>query len=194
VAFVFLGQMNLQYRNIIPPLRLLFLMWLVFYAEQYFKVDFAFLGVLPRNLYGLIGIATAPLIHGNLTHLLSNSLPMVTLGIALFFFYPKIAQLVFFLCYFLPGILVWIFARPFYHIGASGFVYALAFFLIFLGFFRQDNKSVLISIVVMLIYGSLIFNLNMLSPHLSWESHVFGAVVGVGIALSVKRNLSVRKG
>lgn len=82
----------------------------------------------------------------------------------------------------MPGIFVWIFGRPFYHIGASGFVYALALFLISIGIFRRNLKSVIISIIILFIYGGLLFNLTMLRDGISWESHLFGAIVGIGIA------------
>ncbi len=84
--------------------------------------------------------------------------------------------------YLFTGTLVWVFGRSFYHIGASGVIYALAFFLIFLGFFRKDIKSLAISIVIMVIYGGMIYGLWSEDESVSWESHSFGA--GVGIALS----------
>jgi membrane associated rhomboid family serine protease len=183
-------SLMLKKRTIVPPLRLVFLMWLTYWVQVTFSYDLGFLGVLPRNTYGLIGIFTAPLVHGNLTHIISNSVPLLILGIALFLFYPKVSNLVFLICYAMPSVFVWIFARNFYHIGASGLVYALAFFLIALGFFRRDTKSILVSFSVIVIYGGVLFNTSMLSSEVSWEAHVFGALVGIGTALGIHRAFS----
>lgn len=172
---------------IVPPLRLVFFMWLIFTIQLYNPIDFGVFGVFPRTLFGLIGILTAPLIHGNTTHLLSNTFPVLFLGSTIYLFYARIAGQVFLICYFMPSIFVWLFGRPFYHIGASGLVYALALFLISMGLFRRNAKSVIISIIVILIYGGLLFNLTMLRDEISWESHVFGSVVGIGIAYGIHK-------
>src|SRR6187399_2929593 len=100
----------------VVPFRLTFLMWATFYLESFIHL---------------------PLIHVDIFHLISNTLPLLFLGSVLFFFYEKIGGIVFFRAYFWTNILVWLFARPAVHIGASGVVYALAFFLMFFGFFRR---------------------------------------------------------
>lgn len=165
------------------PLRLCFLMWLLFTIEMYVGLDLGYLGILPRNLSGLIGVVTAPLIHGNVNHLVSNSIPVLVLGGTLFFFYPQIAQSVFLKAYFFTGLLVWVFGRPFYHIGASGIVYALASFLVFNGLFHRNFKSVLISLVVLIFYGGMAYGLVVLDSRISWESHLMGAIVGFAAAI-----------
>jgi len=177
----------LQGSNILPPLRLVFFMWLVFTIQSTTGIDFGFLGILPWTLSGAIGILTAPLVHGNSTHIISNTVPLLFLGITLFMFYKRHALLVFSQCYLMTNILVWIFGRSFYHIGASGLVYGLAFFLISMGFFTRKAISIVISLIVILLYGSLIYGLNPANQSISWESHLFGAIVGVGTAYGISR-------
>lgn len=175
--------MYTRYRaDIIYPLRLTFVIWLVFTIQFYSEIDLGFLGIYPRTLDGLIGIITSPLIHGNTQHILSNTLPLLFLGITLFVFYNRIALWVFVNCYILTGILVWMFGRPFYHIGASGLIYGLAFFLISFGLFRKDFRSLAISIVVVILYGGLVYGMLPTVSNVSWESHAFGASVGIGLA------------
>lgn len=116
------------------PLRVIFLMWLVFFLEYKYGFPLGTYGIWPWSVKGLIGIVTAPLIHANLSHLISNTFPLLFLGTALFYFYPRIASKVFFRAYFWTNILVWLFARNANHIGASGLVYGIAFFLIFLDY------------------------------------------------------------
>ena len=163
-------------------------MWLIFSLALYLGIDFGFLGVLPRSINGLIGIFTAPLIHGNLSHLVSNTFPVLFLGGAVYFFYPKMAHRVFFEGYFFTNLLVWIFGRPFYHIGASGLVYALASFLIFYGLFKRDALSIVISAIVILSYGGLVYGIFPQEHWVSWESHLMGAIVGFASALRFTRN------
>ncbi len=161
------------------PFRLVFLMWAVFYLEYVLGWPVSQYGIIPRTFQGLIGIFTAPLIHGNVLHLVSNTIPMLFLGAILFFIYPKIGGQVFFRAYFWTNILVWIFAFPGNHIGASGVIYALAFFLIFFGFFRRDFISLFISIIVILVYGGVFFGIFPGDPTISFESHLAGALVGI---------------
>ncbi len=158
-------------------------MWSVYFTEIVFHLNLGFLGVWPREYFGLIGIITAPMIHGNSLHLLSNTIPLLFLGSTLFLFYQRIAGKVFFLCYIITGMLVWLFGRPTFHIGASGVIYGLAFFLIFFGFFRKDIRSLFISIVMVIFYGGLIYGILPNQAGISWESHLFGSLVGATAAL-----------
>ncbi len=173
--------------TLVPPIRLVFFMWLAFTIQMNSGIDMGFLGILPRTLNGLVGIFTAPLIHGSLSHIISNTFPLLFLGVTVYFFYSRIASQVFIQCYFLTNLLVWVIGRPFYHIGASGLVYALAFFLIALGVFRRDFRSLLISLVIIFTYGGLIYGLSPALIDISWESHLMGAVVGVGTASAMSK-------
>ena len=160
-------------------------MWLVFSIEHTLNIDLGYLGIYPRELSGLIGVAFAPLLHGNFNHLASNTVPLLVLGGSLFIFYPKIASKVFLQAYFFTNMLVWIFGRPFYHIGASGLIYALASFLVFYGVFQRNFKSVIISAIVIFVYGGMAYGLFSFNERISWESHLMGAVVGIAAAFTL---------
>jgi len=174
-------------RSVLPPLRLTFLMWVIFSFEFYLSLDLGFLGILPRDWMGMFGILTAPLVHGSLLHIVSNTFPLIFLGVALYYFYDKIATRVFLQCYLFTGLLVWIFARPVYHIGASGLIYGLAFFMISFGIFRKDFKSIILSIVVVLMYGGIVYGIFPTQAGVSWESHLMGAIVGIVTASTLSR-------
>lgn len=173
--------------SIVPPLRLAFIMWLSFTIQLYSGVDLGFLGILPRTVHGLLGIFTAPLIHGSTAHLISNTFPLLFLGTTLYLFYDRIATQVFFHCYFFTNMLVWIFGREYYHIGASGLVYALASFLIFIGMFKRKPRAILISGIVILLYGGLVYGIVPQNTYVSWESHLLGAIVGAGSAFGMSK-------
>src|SRR5687768_3710989 len=175
----------------VVPFRLTFLMWATFYLESMINLPLIIFGIEPRTFIGLIGIFTAPLIHGDIFHLISNTIPLLFLGSVLFFFYERIGGAVFFRAYFWTNILVWLFARPANHIGASGVVYALAFFLIFFGFFRRDFISLFISTIILVLYGGIFYGVLPSDPRVSWESHFAGGLVGISSAITFSKEKKV---
>ncbi len=166
----------------VVPFRFSLLMVLFFLVQVMFRIDLGFLGILPNMYSGLIGVFFAPLIHGSSMHLYANIFPVVILGSSLYFFYDRVADQVFFYCYFMTNCIVWLFGRPYYHIGASGLVYGLAMFLIAFGFFRGSFKSIVISVVIIIFYGGIIYGIMPTDKNISWESHLSGAVVGMMMA------------
>jgi len=170
------------------PARMLFCMWALFWLQALLSVPLNDYGILPRTFIGLIGILTAPLLHGNLAHLVSNSVPLLFLGTTLYFFYRKQAFVVFTSCYLVTGVLVWIFARSSIHIGASGLIYGLASFLVFAGLFRRDFMAILISVVIILSYSQLIYGLLPIQKGVSFESHLLGGLVGLFCAWQLRNS------
>jgi membrane associated rhomboid family serine protease len=142
-------------------------------------LSFARLGIFPRKLSGLIGIITSPFIHGDLQHLINNSLPLFILTAAVFYFYEELAYRVFFLIYLMVGLWVWFGARPAYHIGASGLIYGLGAFLFFSGIIRRYPKLMAISLLVAFLYGSMVWGVLPIQKEISWESHLLGAFAGI---------------
>lgn len=169
-------------RSIIVPSRMIFFMWLIFFIEYRFSISLSMFGILPRSWLGLLGVFVGPLIHGDLVHLVSNTFPMLFLGTALYYFYGNIATRVYLGCYFGAGLLVWVFGRSTFHIGASGLIYGMAFFLFLSGVFRRDFKSLIISVVVVVVYGGLVWGILPSMPGISWESHAAGALIGGALA------------
>lgn len=163
------------------------MLWVIYLISYFFNLDLYKLGVLPRNINGLIGIFTSPLIHGSFSHIISNTGPLIILGLGIFYFYPKVAYRVFIIIYFGTGILVWLFAREVYHIGASGIVYGFVTFLFFSGLFRKDNRSIALALIVIFLYGGLIWGVLPIERGVSWESHLFGAIVGAVAAYTSRK-------
>jgi membrane associated rhomboid family serine protease len=164
------------------------LIWLVKIIEISLDLDFGSFGILPRTLEGSVGIFVAPLIHGDIYHLLSNTFPVIILGVGLFYFYDRIAITVVVLIYLMTGFWVWLAARDAYHIGASGIVYGLLTFLLFSGFFRKDARTLAISFVILVLYGgSFIYGIIPTRPGISWESHLMGGIAGLFAAIYFKK-------
>jgi membrane associated rhomboid family serine protease len=165
------------------------LLWFIKAVEMATHANYAFLGVLPRTLRGSIGIVTAPLIHGDLIHLTSNTIPLILLGILLFYFYSKFAIEVFIWVYLISGFWTWLLARNSYHIGASGVVYGIAAFLFFSGIFRRDRPLMTISAIILFLYGSFLYGIfpRMVESDVSWESHFTGALAGTLLAFLFRK-------
>lgn len=177
-------------KSIWIPIVFILLMWSVFLIQIFTGIDLSFLGIHPKDKNTLLGILTAPLVHGNWEHLLSNTIPVFIFGILLFVSYPTIALRVWLLNYIITDSLVWLLARSgSYHIGASGIIYGLASFLLFSGFFRMDIRSIAISSGVAIFYGGMIWGIVPWQPNISWESHLFGGITGIVLAFLYRHNL-----
>ncbi len=168
------------------PLLFTFIIWIIHFIQVAFCIDFTHLGVYPLKLKGLLGIILSPLIHGSWEHLFSNTIPLVVLGTMLFYFYPKSAFKVFILLYFVTSIWVWFGARQAYHIGSSGIIYGLASYIFTCGILLQSTSLLSISLLVVFLYGSLIWGLFPLNWEISWESHISGFVLGIILAFYYK--------
>ena len=166
------------YHSLVFPGFFLFLIWFVKFIEFGFQTDLSFLGVLPRRMEGLFGIITSPLVHDDIKHLFDNSIPLFLLSLAIFYFYREVAYKVFFIIYFLTGLLVWLFAREAYHIGASGLIYGFAAFLFLSGIIKGNRNLLAISLLVVFLYGSMVWGLFPYDYKISWESHLMGAISG----------------
>jgi len=169
---------------IIIPGIFVFFMWLVKIIEILFEIDLSGFGIYPLTLKGVPGIVFSPFIHADFNHLISNSLPLFLLGVALFYFYSEVALKVFTLTFFLTGILVWVAGRDAWHIGASGLVYGLASFLFFSGIIRRYFRLIALSLLIVFLYGSMVWGLFPgVYKNVSWESHMLGFFSGVVLAI-----------
>lgn len=145
--------------------------------------DFYEWGVYPHTLYGLRGILFAPLVHADFNHLYNNCIPLFVLSLAVFNFYGRLGYQVLLLSWVLPGLWVWIGARHSFHIGASGLVYSLAAFLFLSGLVRRHIPLIAISLIVVFMYGSMVWYIFPIDYEISWESHLFGSIAGFILAL-----------
>lgn len=136
------------------------------------------LGVYPRQPSGLAGVALAPLIHGSWQHLFANTLPLLVLGTAVLYAFPRAARRAVPAIWLGSGLAVWLFARQSFHIGASGLTAGLMFFLLVGGTLRGDRTSLALVLIAFFLHGSIIWSVLPLREGVSFESHLFGAIVG----------------
>lgn len=171
------------------PLKFVGFLWVIEIVQFLLQTRWGYLGLFPREIFGLKGIITAPLLHSGFPHLLSNSGPLLMMGAMILFFYPRIAKKSFLLIYLLTGIAVWAFGRSVFHIGASGVAYGLVAFVFWLGIFRRNIKSIALALIVVFYYGSLIMGILPGQEGISWESHLLGALAGVFVAFLFKNSI-----
>lgn len=167
---------------LIPPALMVASIWIVWAFDRVFGLELYRFGVLPRQVKGLWGILVSPFVHADLDHLIGNSAPILVLGWLLVYFYPKAAWRVVMACWAMGGLWVWTTARDNYHIGASGIIYGLAAFLFFSGLFRRRVALMAVSLIVVFLYGSMVWGVLPLQARVSWESHLFGAIAGALMA------------
>lgn len=154
------------------------LIWVLKLVAAALGADLYYLGVYPRTHSGLLGIATAPLIHGSWQHLIGNTLPLILLGSMLLYGYTRSRFFALAGIWLLSGAGVWLFARSSYHFGASGLTHGIFFYLFVSGILRRDRRSAALLMMAFYMYGGMLLTILPLDPGVSFESHFFGAMSG----------------
>jgi len=175
------------------PLFFVLSLWFVFWFEVRFGFNFSKYGVYPKSIKGLRGVFLSPFIHGDIEHLYHNSMPLLVLCTALFYFYRAVAWRVILYGILLSGFLTWCIGRPSYHIGASGLVYVLFSFTFFKGVFTKYYRLIALSLLVIFLYGSMIWYTMPGEVGISWEGHLSGLITGLLFALIFKKEIAKPK-
>lgn len=161
-----------------------FALWWIQLVQTVGGWDFSRLGIMPRKPFGLVGVICSPLLHASWEHLLSNTLPVLILGTALLYGYPRASRYVIPLVWLGGGLGVWLTARPAYYIGASGVVMGVIVFLLVAGALRRDRTSVAITFAVAFLYGTALVEIVPQGvPHIAYAAHAWGAAVGLVCAV-----------
>lgn len=174
-------------RRVIPVLVLVALMWATEIVDLVLPLSLDHFGIRPRDLGHLQGIVLSPFLHLGFGHLLANTVSLLVLG-SLLALSTRHLWLVTGGVILLGGLGVWLLGGPnTVHIGASGVVYGYAAFLAVYGFAARRFGQALLGIVVIVVYGSMIWGVLPIREGVSWQAHLFGAVAGVAMALWLGR-------
>lgn len=165
-------------------------MWFVFFVSAAFpSLRLTSHGVVPRTFSGLQGILFAPWLHANLRHIMANTGGLLILGWLCT--WPRIPNFVDATVGAMlgAGLCAWLLGAPYsVHIGASGLVFGYAAYLIARGWYTRDIVSVLVASFVVAAYGlSLLVGALPLTPGVSWQSHLGGALGGFVAARGARR-------
>lgn len=184
-----IGHFKFSNKVVAIPLLAMILIWAVYWLELSLGINFNEFGVMPRTVTGLRGIILSPYIHGSLEHLYNNTIPLAILLSALWYFYRDVALKVVVYGVLLSGIITWFIGRTSYHIGASGLIYVLASFVFFKGVFSSYYRLVSLSLIVVFIYGSMLWYIFPVKEGMSWEGHLAGFITGLVLAKMVKARI-----
>ena len=163
------------------------LLWLIHFSNWALDLGPEELGLRPREWSGLLGVVFAPLLHANFEHLLGNTLPLLVVGTTMLYLYPRATPRVLPAVYLGPGLAVWLFGRSAVHIGASGIIYGLVAYVLLAGLIRRDRRAIGASLMVCFMYGTMVWGVLPIRTGVSWETHLAAAVIGLGLALALRR-------
>jgi membrane associated rhomboid family serine protease len=170
-------------RRLGAPLLMVLAMWIVAFVDAGASTQLVQYGIRPRSEDGLVGILAAPFLHANFAHLIANTGAFIVLGMLVAAvsrrYWPVTVGVA-----LISGVAVWLVAAPnTIHIGASGLVYGYAAFLVAWGLVTRRASSILVAVLVVLLYGGLVFGVLPTQQGISWQGHLFGAIGGVVMAL-----------
>ncbi|MBE7629004.1 rhomboid family intramembrane serine protease [Tenacibaculum piscium] len=180
-------QLKYSNRIFLLPFIFVFSIWIIYWIEITFGFNFNKFGILPRELSGLKGILMSPFIHGDTGHLFNNSVPLFVLSASLFYFYREVALKILIFGGLFTGFLTWSIARESYHIGASGVVYLLFSFVFFSGIIKKQYRLVAVSLIMIFLYGSMIWYVLPIKDGISWEGHLSGFITGILLAIFYRK-------
>lgn len=164
------------------PGSFLFFCWMIYLIEISLNIDLAGYGLRPREISQWYGIITMPFLHGGFEHIIANTASFLVLGSLLFYFYNDDAIQIFIWSYFLSGVFTWIIGRNSIHIGASAMIYAFAGYLFTAGVISKNIRLMAIALIVVFMYGSMIWGIFPQNNNVSWEGHLSGFAAGIGLA------------
>jgi membrane associated rhomboid family serine protease len=144
-------------------------------------------GLRPRSADGLLDIFTFPLLHASITHLLSNTLPLIIFGFLVLMSGLRVFLTAAASSWLGSGLMVWLIGDRGITVGASGLVFGLFAFLLVRGFFNRNWWQILLSVVLFLAYGGILFGvLPFVAGYVSWQAHLGGALGGVAAAVILR--------
>jgi membrane associated rhomboid family serine protease len=175
-----------------PHLKVLFgalaLMWASYAVTLVSGGALLWLGIIPRTTVGLRGILLAPFLHGNLAHLLANSIPFVLLGWLVMLRDARHFTTVTVIAMIASGMMAWLLGAPgSVHVGASGLIFGYLGFLMLSGWYARSAGSILLSIAVTILWGGLALGVMPGQAGISWQAHLGGFIGGVVAARGYRK-------
>ena len=158
----------------------------VFALQQ--GIDVRGFAVSPHNPAGLLGLLTAPLLHGSAEHLAANAASLLLLGSLAGAVYPRATAFALPVLWLGSGLGAWLLGAPgTFHLGASGLTHGLMFLVFMLGLLRRDRPSVAAAMIAFFLYGGMLLTVLPQEPGVSWQSHLGGAIAGIVAAFWLRQ-------
>lgn len=164
---------------------------IAFIANFIIPIDFNQYGLRPRTFEGLTGIILVIFLHGDISHLFNNSVPLFILGVLLRSYGHQYFLRVTVCLILLSGFLTWLLSPSSLIVGASGLVFAYFSYLIAKAVREKTMLTLLIASAVIFTYGGLFFSLGQFQQGVSWTGHICGFASGILVALYGQRLLAL---
>lgn len=150
-------------------------------------LDTQALSIVPQDPGHLLGVLTAPLLHGSLGHLGANAFSLLILGTLAGTVFPRASWRALPLIWLGSGLGTWLIGTGGSHIGASGVTHGLGFLVFGLGLLRRDRPAIAASLIAFFFFGGMLVTIFPNEIGVSWEYHLAGAVSGLLAALLFRR-------
>lgn len=139
------------------------------------------LGIIPRELFGLGGIAFSPFLHGNANHLFFNSIPLFfLLNLMLAYGWHPFVVFTVNIALF-GGLLTWFLGRNAVHVGASGVIMGYMGFLLMQAIHQRTAYTLILGAIALYYCSSILLSLIPSDAKTSWEGHIFGFIAGLAV-------------
>ncbi|SDD02136.1 rhomboid family intramembrane serine protease [Glycomyces harbinensis] len=167
---------------------LIALMWALLIADWILPAHLTAWGITPRTLEGLLpGALAAPFLHGSTGHLVSNMVPLAVMGTIAALRDWRGMWTALAVTLVASGLGVWLFSPAnSVTVGASGIVFGLFGYLLARGVVTRRVGDFLIALLVIAVYGSMIWGVFPSQPHISWQAHLFGFLGGAAAAIATR--------
>lgn len=151
-------------------------------------------GIRPRSAEGLLGVLAAPLLHGGWGHLIANTVPALVLGFLTLATGIGRGLLATAVIWLAGGLAVWLVAGGnSVHLGASGLIFGWLTYLVVQGFVDRKPGEIAIGLVVLVVYGGVLWGVLPGTQGVSWQGHLFGAIAGVAAAVLVSERRAAQR-
>lgn len=145
-------------------------------------------GIRARDTGDLPEIFTAPFLHGNFEHLMANTIPFAVLGFLAALRGPGKFLLMNLIVIVVGGLGVWFTGPPDSEtLGASILVFGYFGYILGRGIFERHLGDGLIAIVVVVLYGGIVYGVVPTDARISWQGHLFGLIGGLIAAFLLRR-------
>lgn len=150
------------------------------------------LALVPREFGALIGVVTMPMVHASWSHLLANLPPFLVLSGLVLIASPRYYLITTAFIVVLGGLLLWLFGRAGFHVGASGLIFGYFGFLLARGYYDRKLGPMLLAVTTAALYGGMLWGVMPTEPGVSWDGHLAGLIAGILTSRLVLQTLRLK--